>query len=123
MAKFLGKRILFSAITLLIIITATFFLLAGAPGDPIASKVELMPEQAQQVIRAKYGLDKPVLERYKIYMKNLLTKGDFGESIIYTGKTANDVIKQNALCIWENRYLGLDNTVGNRYSFGTCYRS
>lgn len=97
MAKFLGKRILFSAITLLIIITATFFLLAGAPGDPIASKVELMPEQAQQVIRAKYGLDKPVLERYKIYMKNLLTKGDFGESIIYTGKTANDVIKQNAL--------------------------
>jgi len=29
-------------------------------------------------------------------MKHLLTTGDFGESIIYTGKSANDVIKDNA---------------------------
>ena len=30
-------------------------------------------------------------------MKRLITTGDFGESIIYTGKTANDVIKENTL--------------------------
>lgn len=97
MFKFILKRILYSIITLYLIITATFFLIAGAPGDPIAAKVGQMPEQAQNVIRAKYGLDKPVTERYVVYMKNLLTTGDFGESIIYTGKSANDVIKDNAL--------------------------
>jgi oligopeptide transport system permease protein len=55
-----------------------------------------MPEQARAVLMAKYGLDKPVVERYFIYMKNLLATGDFGESIIYTGRSANTVIRENA---------------------------
>lgn len=97
MLKFISRRIIYSIITLFLIITATFFLIAGAPGDPIAAKVGQMPEQAQGVIRAKYGLDKPVVERYVVYMKNLLTTGDFGDSIIYTGKSANDVIRDNTL--------------------------
>lgn len=97
MSRFILKRICYAIITLFLIITATFFLIAGAPGDPIAAKVGQMPEQAQAIIKAKYGLDKPVFERYVIYMKNLITTGDFGESIIYTGKSANDVIKDNAL--------------------------
>lgn len=97
MLKFIGKRLLYAAVTLFLIATATFFLVAGAPGDPIAAKVGQMPEQAQAIINAKYGFDKPVTERYFMYMKNLLTTGDFGESIIYNGKTANDVIKENTL--------------------------
>lgn len=97
MTRFIIKRVTYAIFTLLLIITATFFLIAGAPGDPIAAKVGQMPEQAQAVVRAKYGLDKPVIERYGIYMKNLITTGDFGESIIYTGKSANQVIKDNAM--------------------------
>lgn len=96
MLRFTIKRIGYSLITLFLIITATFFIIAGAPGDPIAAKVGQMPEKAQVVIRARYGLDKPVTERYLIYMKHLLTTGDFGESIVYTGQSANDVIKKNA---------------------------
>lgn len=97
MVRFIGKRILYAIFTLFLIATATFFLVAGAPGDPIAAKVGQMPEQAQEIISAKYGLDKPVFQRYLIYMKQLITTGNFGESIIYTGKTANDVIKTNTL--------------------------
>ncbi len=97
MLKFIVKRIAYALVTLFLIATATFFLVAGAPGDPIAAKVGQMPEKAQEIISAKYGLDKPVVERYFIYMKNLLTTGDFGESIIYNGKSANDVIKENTL--------------------------
>lgn len=97
MLKFIGKRVAYALLTLYLIATATFFLVAGAPGDPIAAKVGQMPEQAQEIIREKYGLDKPVVERYVIYMKNLLTTGDFGESIIYTGKSANEIIKNNTL--------------------------
>lgn len=104
MSRFILKRIFYAIITLFLIITATFFLIAGAPGDPIAAKVGQMPEQAQAVIKAKYGLDKPVFERYIVYMKNLITTGDFGESIIYTGKSANDVIKDNA---WVSAKIGI----------------
>ena len=96
MFKFILKRIFYGLFTLFLITTATFFLIAGAPGDPIAAKVGQMPEKAQAVIRTKYGLDKPVVVRYGIYMKNLITKGDFGESIVYTGKSVNDIIKKNA---------------------------
>jgi oligopeptide transport system permease protein len=96
MVKFILKRILYGLLTLFLLITVTFFLIAGAPGDPIAAKVGQMPEKAQAVIRAKYGLDKPVVTRYAIYMKNLITKGDFGDSIVYTGKSVNDIIKKNA---------------------------
>ena len=96
MFKFISKRIFYSIITLFLITTATFFLIAGAPGDPIAAKAEQMPEKAQQVIKEKYGLDKPVGQRYVKYMKDLITTGDFGESIVFTGKSANDIIKANA---------------------------
>lgn len=96
MFRFIIKRIAYAILTLFLIITATFFLIAGAPGDPIAAKVGQMPAQAQAIISEKYGLDKPVFERYVIYMKRLVTTGDFGESIIYTGKSANDIIKTNA---------------------------
>lgn len=96
MLRFIIKRIFYALITLFLITTATFFLIAGAPGDPIAAKVGQMPDQAQAVVRAKYGLDKPVVYRYGKYMKDLITTGDFGESIIYTGKSANSIIKENA---------------------------
>ena len=108
MLKFIGKRLVYAVVTLFLITTATFFLVAGAPGDPIAAKVGQMPEQAQAIIREKYGLDKPLFERYAIYMKDLITTGDFGESIIYTGKSANDVIKEN---VWVSVKIGLIGSV------------
>ncbi|CEQ29466.1 peptide ABC transporter permease [[Clostridium] sordellii] len=104
MLRFIGKRLVYAVVTLFLIATATFFLVAGAPGDPIAAKVGQMPEQAQEIIREKYGLDKPLFERYAIYMKKLITTGDFGESIIYTGKTANNVISEN---VWVSVKIGL----------------
>ena len=104
MLKFIGKRLAYAILTLFLIATATFFLVAGAPGDPIAAKVGQMPEQAQEIIEKKYGLDKPVFQRYTTYMKNLITTGDCGESIVYTGKSANDVIKENT---WTSAKIGL----------------
>lgn len=104
MLKFIGKRLAYAILTLFLIATATFFLVAGAPGDPIAAKVGQMPEQAQEIIEKKYVLDKPVFQRYTTYMKNLITTGDFGESIVYTGKSANDVIKENT---WTSAKIGL----------------
>ena len=55
MLKFIGKRLAYAILTLFLIATATFFLVAGAPGDPIAAKVGQMPEQAQEIIEKKYG--------------------------------------------------------------------
>ena len=96
MLKFIMQRILYGAITLLIIITFTFFLIHAAPGDPVAAKCKQMPESAREIVMKKYGLDKPVPVRYVKYMKNLIFHGELGDSVIYPGKTVNDVIKKNA---------------------------
>lgn len=96
MLRFLIKRTLIGAVTLFFIITLTFFLIAGAPGDPIATKVGQMPEQARTVIEEYYGLNEHILTRYVKYVSRLLLQGDFGESVVYTGRSVNDIIRKNA---------------------------
>ena len=77
MSKYIIKRISISAITLLIMMVVLFLLLQLMPGSPF-NDVKLSEEQ-QAVLRAKYGLDKPVAEQLIVYIKNVL-HGDFGVS-------------------------------------------
>ena len=87
MKKYLIRRVGEMLITLYLIVTATFFLLAAIPGNALTSKIVKLPETVQVKIMEKYGYDKPVVERYVITMKNMVLKGDFGESIIRPGET------------------------------------
>ncbi|QJA08507.1 ABC transporter permease [Romboutsia sp. CE17] len=76
-AKYIFKRILMAIFTIFIAATITFFLMKLVPGSPFAS--EKTNEIAQQALNEKYGLDKPVLVQYKIYLQQLL-EGDLGVS-------------------------------------------
>ena len=89
---YLGKRVLVMLLTLFVIATATFFLMAATPGDALSARVEKLPDRVAERLYARYGLDKPVMERYLITMKGLMV-GDFGESIIYEGETVQNIIK------------------------------
>lgn len=93
MLKYAAKRLAIMLLTLFIIASATFFLLAATPGDAIATRVDRMPETVVERIYEKYGLDKPVLERYFVTMRGLLV-GDFGESIIYQGQTVQSIVAE-----------------------------
>lgn len=92
MLKYTVRRFLEMILTLFIIATATFFLLAAVPGDPLSERAEKLPPAIRTNLYAKYGLDKPLMERYAITMKSLL-KGDFGESILYPGETVQSIIR------------------------------
>ena len=74
-------------LTLFIITSATFFLMHSIPGDPLAYMAKNLPEQTRENYYAKYGLDKPKTEQYGIFLKNLLTKGELGESLRYPGRS------------------------------------
>lgn len=93
MLKYTVKRLAIMLLTLFIIASATFFLLAATPGDAIATRVERMPATVVERLYDQYGLDKPVLERYAVTMKGLL-RGDFGESIIYQGQTVQSIVAE-----------------------------
>ncbi len=96
MGRFIIRRSLIGIMTLFVIVSATFFIVSLAPGDPIVARSKQMPEKARAVVMEKYGLDKSIFVRYSLYMKNLLLEGDLGESFIYTGRSVNDVISKNA---------------------------
>lgn len=95
MIRFIGRRLVIGMFTLFVIITLTFFLINLAPGDPVAAKIRQLPDSARANIEKKYGLDKPMTERYLIYLGNL-ARFDFGDSIIYVGRSVNDTIATNA---------------------------
>ena len=90
MLKYTLKRFLSMIITLFLIATLTFFLMNAVPGDPFALDRDT-PQVIRDALNQKYGLDKPVFERYLIYMGNLL-KGDFGMSMKFKGQSVVDKV-------------------------------
>lgn len=70
--------------TVLIVFTINFILIHVAPGDPVSIIMgkENNDPALRQALMAKYGLDKPLIEQYFIYMGDVL-QGDLGTSIIY----------------------------------------
>lgn len=79
MFGYIVRRLLGAIPTLLIIIAATFFLMRLAPGGPFDGERRLPPE-IERNIKAAYNLDKPVYEQFYIYLKKVVTEGDFGPS-------------------------------------------
>jgi len=78
--------------TLLIIITATFFLMHAAPGGPFDQEQTLPPEIMAN-LQSAYGLDQPVWTQYGRYLKSLV-HGDFGPSFKYKDFTVTELIGQ-----------------------------
>lgn len=81
MLRFVLRRLGAALLLLWVVLTSTFFLLHLAPGDPllIYDRPGLSEEQ-RQGLRAQYGLDRPVVVQYGIWLGAVL-RGDWGVSI------------------------------------------
>ena len=85
------KRVLLALLTIWIVITVTFFVMHSIPGGPFASEKAISAE-AQAALEAKYGLDKPLGEQYVTYLRDVVTKLDFGPSLKQRGRQVIDII-------------------------------
>ena len=83
MLSFALRRLAGLAVTLFVTALIVFIVLEILPGDPAAVMmgVNATPEQVA-AIRADYGLDRPVTERFFGWIFGLLT-GDLGQSYTY----------------------------------------
>ncbi len=93
-AKTLGyilKRLGLAILTVWVVITATFFIMHAVPGGPFMSEKATTAAVTAQ-LEAKYGLDKPLMEQYFTYLKDIVTKFDFGPSIKQRGRQVTDII-------------------------------
>lgn len=85
------KRIGLAILTVWVVITVTFFVAHAVPGGPFVGEKAVSPA-AQAALEAKYGLDKPVMEQYWTYLKDVVTKFEFGPSLKLRGRMVVDVI-------------------------------
>jgi len=76
--------------TLLVIVTAAFFLMRLAPGGPFDDEQTLAPEIAAN-LEAAYGLDQPIMVQYRNYLGGLL-RGDLGPSFRYKDFEVSELI-------------------------------
>ncbi len=77
MFRYILKRLVISVFTILTILLILFLMLELMPGTPFND--EKLSDEQKQIVIEKYGLDKPVMERFVGYI-GLMAKGDFGVS-------------------------------------------
>ena len=90
LGKYIIKRVALGLLSTFIVATITFCLMNLVPGGPFVAEKSIS-KAAQEALNAKYGLDKPFLQRYLTYMSDLL-KGDMGLSLKQRGRTVSDII-------------------------------
>ena len=93
MLRYTLKRVLQGIVTVWFIATATFFAMHAVPGDPLVNDKAIPPE-IRANLEARYGLDKPLMEQYWIYLGNML-RGDFGISYTQQNREVNDIIAEH----------------------------
>jgi peptide/nickel transport system permease protein len=107
MQTYIIKRILMGLLVLLLLTFIVFLAMHLLPGDPImlylaqGEIADLAPEQLQ-TMRAEYGLDKPLLVQYFVWLGNAL-HGDLGKSIFYHDKVSTLLAERMPVTI----HLGL----------------
>ena len=85
------KRLALAIFTIWVVITITFFVMHAVPGGPFASEKATTPA-VKAALEAKYGLDKPLSQQYWTYLKDVVTKFDFGPSLKQRGRMVVDII-------------------------------
>jgi len=91
-ARYILKRIVWSIVSLFVIITVTFFLMRMIPGGPFTGE-KTLPEEILRNLNEKYGLNKPLAIQYFKYLNSLL-HGDLGISMRNQGRTVNEIIAE-----------------------------
>ena len=92
MAKYILKRTLQAIPLLLIISIICFALIQLAPYNAVdAMTTPRMPIETVNLIKAKYGFDKPAYVQYFLWLKGIFS-GQFGYSIVTHESISNDLV-------------------------------
>lgn len=93
--KYIARRCLVAIPTIWVIVTIIFFTIHFAPGDPITfiAGEGSMTEEYLALMRNRYGLDKPLITQYLIYLTKIL-HGDFGYSFRFRMPIFNLILER-----------------------------
>lgn len=96
MVQFAVARVLWLIPTLLAMALVTFLVMHATPGsplDPVAEGANPLSPEAQKVLAAHYGLDKPLWQQFAIFLAKAV-RGDFGYSFVYKTRTVAEILRE-----------------------------
>ena len=102
LTKYLIQRVTESILVLIAMSFLIYGIMALMPGDPIDVMVQSDPNLTTsdaERLKALYGLDKPLLERYKNWLSSALA-GDFGYSRIHNRPTLEILVPRLINTTW-----------------------
>ncbi|MDD4012406.1 MAG: ABC transporter permease [Sphaerochaetaceae bacterium] len=83
MTTYIIRRIIISLLVVFLVSIFSFSLMQIMPGDPARLALGFEASEADvQALREEMNLDKPVIEQYILWIKNIF-RGEFGDSVIY----------------------------------------
>ena len=72
MLQYISNKFFYGILTLFGVITVIFFLFTVLPGDPARMMLDQREDSEQlEIIKRKYGFDKPILTQYAYYLNDL----------------------------------------------------
>lgn len=96
MLTYIARRLVMLIPVIFAISLVSFMVIELPPGDYLTSLVAQMRAQGielseaeQESLKRQYALDQPALGRYAIWMKNIITEGDFGRSFSWNQPVAD----------------------------------
>jgi peptide/nickel transport system permease protein len=94
--RYLARRLVTAAVTILLILLVNFFLFRAMPGSPerILGRNPNVTPQILQAKREAWGLDKPVIPDQLIAYVASTVQGDLGFSFVARGQTVGEVLGQ-----------------------------
>ena len=104
MGTYIIRRLAWLPVILVIISFITFALGRFGPGDPVEILMgQYNDEKVIERIREQRGLNDNIFVQYGRYVKNV-TRGDFGESFKYRGRTVAELLKKK---MWVSAQLNI----------------
>ncbi len=85
------KRLLQALLTLFLASALCFAIIELAPGnylDTLSQNPKISPETLKQ-LEQQFGLDKPAIVQYGLWLKQIVTQGNFGTSFVYQRSVAS----------------------------------
>lgn len=94
MLGYIARRVALALPALFGLVVLTFILSRVIPGDPAATLAGDAATPAQLAdIRARYGLDRPLMEQAWVHMRQVLS-GDLGNSIFSGRPVSEDIVRR-----------------------------
>jgi len=90
MLSYLLKKSFIFSLSLLAVVTITFFMMKAIPGDPFINEIAI-PKEVLKSLYKHYGLDKPLFVQYLKYLKGII-HFDLGPSLVYQGRSVTQII-------------------------------